>query len=163
MTTFTWNLVLALIWATALDDLSPRGLLIGYVMGYLILAAAWRLGLDPGSGGGSYFGKVLQVVGFIGWFVRELVVANVRMASYTVRPLSAMKPGIVAVPLEDDLTDLEITVLANLVSLTPGTLSLDVASDRRTLWVHTMDASDPEAVRSEVKDGFEVRVKGVLR
>ena len=163
MTTFTWNLVLALIWATALDDLSPRGLLIGYVMGYLFLAAAWRLGLDPGSGGGSYFSKVLQVIGFVAWFVRELTVANVRMASYTVRPLSAMKPGIVAVPLEDDLTDLEITALANLVSLTPGTLSLDVAADRSTLWVHTMDASDPDAVRAGVKEGFETRVKGVLR
>jgi multicomponent Na+:H+ antiporter subunit E len=163
MTTFVWNLLLALIWATVLDDLSPRGLLIGFVVSYLMLGAAWRLGLGESRAGGSYFRKVFESVAFVAWFARELTVANVRMIRYTVSPLRAMSPGIVAVPLDDDLTDLEITTLANLVSLTPGTLSLDVTPDRRTLYVHAMDASDPAAVRAEVKDGFEVRIKGILR
>lgn len=167
MTTFAWNLLLAVIWATALDDLSPRGLLIGFVVGYLVLGAAWRLGLESaGTSGGAaaaYFGKVFQSFAFAAWFIRELTLANVRMARYTLLPLRSMTPGIVAVPLDEDLTDVEITALANLVSLTPGTLSLDVTEDRRILYVHTMDASDPEAVRAEVKDGFEARVKELLR
>ena len=100
---------------------------------------------------------------FVGWFVREVTIANFRMMRFTVSPLSAMAPGIVAVPLDHDLSDLEITTLASLVSLTPGTLSLDVTADRRTLYVHAMDASDPDAVRAEVKGGFETRIKGILR
>ena len=167
MTTFVWNLLLAVIWATVLDDVSPRGLFIGFVAGYLVLAAAWRLSLDEGRGkdqpGGTYFRKVFDAIAFVIWFARELTVANFRMMRFTVSPLRAMTPGIVAVPLDEDLSDLEITTLASLVSLTPGTLSLDVTDDRRTLFVHTMDASDPDAVRAEVKDGFESRVKGILR
>ena len=169
VTTFVWNLLLAVIWATVLDDLSPRGLFIGFVAGYLVLAAAWRLGLGGGNGegegrnGGTYFRKVFDAIAFVFWFARELTIANFRMMRFTVSPLRAMAPGIVAVPLDDDLSDLEITTLASLVSLTPGTLSLDVTHDRRTLYVHTMDASDPDAVRAEVKNGFEARVKGILR
>lgn len=163
MTTLVWNLLLAVIWATVLDDLSPRGLFIGFVVSYLVLGAAWRLGLGDSRAGGAYFRKVFDAVAFAAWFVRELTIANVRMIRYTLSPLRAMTPGIVAVPLDDDLSDLEITTLANLVSLTPGTLSLDVTPDRRTLYVHAMDASDPGAVRAEVKDGFEARIKGILR
>ena len=159
MTTFVWNLLLAVIWAVVLDDLSPRGLLIGFVAGYLVLAAASRLGL----GGTAYFRKVFAAVAFVFWFAWELTRANFRMMRFTVSPLRAMAPGIVAVPLDDDLSDLEITTLASLVSLTPGTLSLDVTPDRHTLYVHTMDARDPAAVRAEVKDGFEARIKGILR
>lgn len=167
MSTFVWNLLLAVIWATVLDDLSPRGLAIGFGVSYLVLAAAWRLGLGEGrgggGGGGTYFRKGFEAVAFVAWFSRELTIANFRMMRFTVSPLRAMSPGIVAVPLDDDLTDLEITTLASLVSLTPGTLSLDVTRDRRTLYVHTMDASNPAAVRAEVKDGFETRIKGILR
>ena len=75
--------------------------------------------------------------------------------------MSSLSPGIVAVPL--DLTsDAGITVLANLITLTPGTLSLDVSPDRRTLWVHALDVADPDAFRREVKEGFERRVKEVF-
>ena len=161
MTTFAWNLVLALIWAVVLDDLSVRGLLFGFVAGYLVLAAAWRLGL--GDNGAAYFRRVFDTVGFVLWFAWELTKANVRMARFTLSPLGAMSPGIVAVPLDGDLTDLEITTLASLISLTPGTLSLDVTPGRDTLYVHTMDARDPDAVRAELKGAFETRVKGVYR
>lgn len=67
----------------------------------------------------------------------------------------------IGVPLEAR-TDTEITVLANLVSLTPGSLSLDVADDRKTLYIHVMYLTDEDAVRSGIKE-MERRVLGVLR
>jgi multicomponent Na+:H+ antiporter subunit E len=75
-----------------------------------------------------------------------------------------MRPGIIAIPL-DARTDLEITLLANLITLTPGTLSLDVSADRRVLYIHVMyiDNDDIEAVRRNIKDGFERRVLEGLR
>lgn len=163
MTQFAWNLLLALIWSIALDDMSPRGVFIGFIVGYLILSATWRLGFDWTGTGGAYSRKVMEVIGFILFFIRELVVANARMALYTITPLSKLKPGIVGIPLDEDLTDLEITSLAGVVSLTPGTLTLDVSEDRRTLYVHFMDASDVEAVRSKLYNEFEARIKRVLR
>ncbi|MBI2997309.1 MAG: Na+/H+ antiporter subunit E, partial [Deltaproteobacteria bacterium] len=73
-----------------------------------------------------------------------------------------MRPRVLALPL-DALTDIEITLLANLISLTPGTLSLDVSSDQRVLYVHAMYAADAEAARREMKDGLERRMLRLLR
>jgi multicomponent Na+:H+ antiporter subunit E len=65
----------------------------------------------------------------------------------------------VAVPL-DVKTNLEITVLSSLISLTPGTLSLDVSEDRSHLFVHAMyiPHGDADRLRNEIKMGFERRV-----
>lgn len=73
-----------------------------------------------------------------------------------------MKPGIVKVPL-DAKSDIEITLLANLISLTPGTLSLDVSNDRKVLYVHAMYISDKEKFINDIKQGFERRLLEILR
>ncbi len=73
-------------------------------------------------------------------------------------------PGVVAIPL-DVTTDIEITLLACLITLTPGSVSLDLSQDRRTLFVHAMyiDNQDVEAYRRSVKDGLERRILELLR
>ena len=73
-----------------------------------------------------------------------------------------MRPGVVAIPLDAE-TDAEITLLANLITLTPGTLSLDVSDDRRVLYIHAMYVDDVEELRRSIKDGFEKRVMELLR
>jgi multicomponent Na+:H+ antiporter subunit E len=74
-----------------------------------------------------------------------------------------MHPGVIAVPL-DARTDAEITLLANLITLTPGTLSIDVSADRKVLYIHTMDlGDDPVRFRREIKEGFERRLLEVMR
>jgi hypothetical protein len=73
-------------------------------------------------------------------------------------------PGVIAIPL-DARTDAEITLLANLITLTPGSVSLDLSADRRSLYVHAMyiDGGDIEAYRRSVKEGLERRVLELLR
>jgi multicomponent Na+:H+ antiporter subunit E len=75
-----------------------------------------------------------------------------------------MRPGVIAIPL-NARTDVEITLLANLITLTPGTLSLDVSADRSVLYIHVMyiDNDDIDAVRRKIKEGFERRILEVLR
>ncbi|MCC7423674.1 MAG: Na+/H+ antiporter subunit E [Planctomycetaceae bacterium] len=77
---------------------------------------------------------------------------------------SYITPGVIAIPL-DVRTDAEITLLANLITLTPGSVSLDLSADRRTLYVHAMyiDGGDVEAYRRSVKEGLERRVLELLR
>ncbi len=70
--------------------------------------------------------------------------------------------AIVAIPL-DAKTDREITLLANLITLTPGTLSLDVSEDRRFLYVHAMFVEDVESFRDSIKNGFERRLLELMR
>lgn len=73
-------------------------------------------------------------------------------------------PGVVAIPL-DARTDLEITLLANLITLTPGSVALDLSEDRSVLYVHAMyiDGGDVEAYRRSIKEGLERRVLELLR
>jgi multicomponent Na+:H+ antiporter subunit E len=79
-----------------------------------------------------------------------------------VAPAGRLRPAIVAVPLTLD-RDAEIALLANLITLTPGTLSLDVSPDRRTLYVHAMATAGPDELRREIRDGFERRILEVFR
>jgi multicomponent Na+:H+ antiporter subunit E len=113
-------------------------------------------------GPSNYFKKVYQVIGFALFFIWALIRANLRVAYEVVTPPHTMRPGIVAVPLEVK-TDAAITLLANLITLTPGTLSLDVSADRRVMYVHTMYVDDVEEFRREIKDGFERRVLEVFQ
>ncbi|TKT83033.1 sodium:proton antiporter [Aquamicrobium sp. LC103] len=93
-------------------------------------------------------------------FFKELAL-SVRDVTITVlRPRRPLRSAIVAVPL--DLKSGEgITLLANMITLTPGTTSLHVSEDRSKLYVHVMNVSE-ESVH-QIKDGFERSVKEVLR
>jgi multicomponent Na+:H+ antiporter subunit E len=95
------------------------------------------------------------------YFVVELVVSSIKVAWDVITPRHRAKPGILAVPL-DVRSDAAVTVLANLVSLTPGSLSLDVSEDRSTLFVHVMFIENLESVRAEIKEKIERRVKEAL-
>ena len=95
-------------------------------------------------------------------FVTELVLSAWKVAVLVLSPRMDVKPGIFAYPLRVD-RDFEITILANLITLTPGTLSVDVSDDRRTLFIHAMDASDPDTTRREIADGFERKIMEAFR
>ncbi len=147
------NVLLALAWAALTGELTPENLLGGFVLGYVLLFLSRRA-----LGCTSYVTRVPRVISFLVYFLVELFRANLRVAYEVLTPQQRMRPAIVAVPL-DIRGDLEITLLANLITLTPGTLSLDVSSDRRVLYVHSMYVDDIDAFRREIKDGFEKRVK----
>ncbi len=95
------------------------------------------------------------------YFLYELVISSFRVAWEVVTPQSYSRPGIIAVPL-DVRSDLGITLLANLISLTPGSLSLEVSADRRTLYVHVMFIDDADVERANIKNNFERRVLEVV-
>ena len=90
------------------------------------------------------------------------MLSSLRVARDVISPRPRFRPGIVGVPLDAE-TDGEITLLACLITLTPGTLSLDVSEDRKTLFVHSMWIGDPDGFRREIKDGFERRVLELMR
>jgi multicomponent Na+:H+ antiporter subunit E len=147
------NVLLALAWTALTGRPTPEDLLGGYILGYILLWLSRRA-----LGSTAYVAKVPQVLSFVAYFVVQLFSANIRVAYEVLTPRQRMRPAIVAVPL-DIRRDAEIALLANLITLTPGTLSLDVSSDRRVLYVHSMYVDDIESFRREIKDGFERRVK----
>ncbi|RMF03923.1 MAG: Na+/H+ antiporter subunit E [Chloroflexi bacterium] len=152
MRTFLLNILLALAWTALTGDFSPVNFVAGFIFAY---AALWVMQFIMLSS--SYFGKVTGVISFIFRYLWELVKANIRMAYHVLAPLNKLRPGVVGIPL-DITSDIQITMLANMITLTPGTLSLDVSTDRSVLYVHNFVISNPEEFREEIKSGFEKEV-----
>jgi multicomponent Na+:H+ antiporter subunit E len=112
----------------------------------------------------SYFRKLPKAIGLVLFFLKELIVASIEVAYDVVTVHHMAEPGIIAYPL-DARTDLEITILANIISLTPGTLSIDVSKDRSTLFIHALyiKGGQVEAFKQSIKIGFERRLLQLMR
>ena len=152
------NILLAVAWAALQGEFSLSQLLLGYGLGYVLIAALARGGvISP-----AYPNKVRAVLELLAFLFKQFLVANLRMAIDVIGPTARINPAIVRVPL-DATEEYEILLLATLINLTPGSIALDVTSDRKALYVHVMHVTTPEAVRAEIKTGFERRVLEVLR
>jgi len=108
--------------------------------------------------------KYLKLFSFIAYFLGQVLVANLRVARDVLSPKLKIRPGIIAIPL-DAKTDAEITILFQVIVLTPGTLAVDVSPNRETIYVHALDIpdGDPEKFISGIKNGFERRLLEVMR
>jgi multicomponent Na+:H+ antiporter subunit E len=157
MSYFLWNVLLAFVWATMTGQFTLGNVVVGFLLGYGILLLAQRV-----VGPSRYFLRVRQLVGFALYYLRELVSANLRVARDVVAPTYAMRPAIVAIPL-DARTDIEITLLSSLIALTPRSLGLDVSDDRSVLYVHGMFVDDPAAFCRHIKEGLERPLLELLR
>ena len=158
MTLLLGNLLLALAWAALRGEFSLATLVTGYVLGYLVLLMLVKGGV---LGSSRYVGKVSLFAGLAAFFVWELVRANLRVALDVATPRYHMTPGILQIPL-DATRDSEILLLAVLINLTPGSVALDVSEDRTMMYVHAMYIDTPDAVRREIKEGYERRVRRLL-
>lgn len=106
--------------------------------------------------------RPIRVLGLALLFLWELALSGYRVARLVLMPRMELKPGIFAYPLKVD-RNFEITLLANLITLTPGTLSVDVSPDRKLLFVHAIDCSDPDQARRDIADGFERKILEAFR
>jgi multicomponent Na+:H+ antiporter subunit E len=149
--------VLALFWLAVSGSFTIPNLLLGLVAGALSLA----LIRDRRQQLGARF-RPLKALALLLLFIKELALSAWKVAVLVASPKMDLKPGIFAFPLTVD-RDFEITLLANLITLTPGTLSVDVSRDRRVLYVHALDCSDPVATRRDIANGFERKIMEAFR
>ena len=109
----------------------------------------------------TYFGRLFRVFRLFTFFLYELILSSIRVAWDVLTPTHLSQPAIIEMPL-DVTSDFEIFLVANLISLTPGTLCLDVDRKRHRLIIHAMFASDPDQLVRELKEGMETKVKRVF-
>ena len=147
------SILLALAWAALEGELTLANLLVGYAVGYGILALLGAGGVMPST----LVSRTSRAFGLAGFFVWQLLIANFRVAADVVRG-TRIEPAVVAIPL-DITSDGEILLLSMLINITPGSVTIDLADDRRTLYVHVMHMTSADATRHEIKTGFERRVK----
>ncbi|NLR95425.1 Na+/H+ antiporter subunit E [Rhizobium sp. P38BS-XIX] len=157
MILFVFNLMLAIVWVAITGSASFINLVFGFVLAAIALAI-----VRSSYGGVLYLGRVRRIVALLTLFLSELVKSAWAVSVAVMSPKMDVKPGIFAFPLAVD-RDFEIALLANLITLTPGTLSVDVSDDRKTLYVHALDCSDPDAIRHSIANGFERRIMEAFR
>ncbi|WP_022669391.1 Na+/H+ antiporter subunit E [Desulfospira joergensenii] len=151
------NLFFAGAWVLINNAYSIVDFSIGFVLGLGCLWLTRPFGLDK-----SYFRRLKASVVLLVYFHYEMMISVLRVAWDVLTPEHTSDPDIVHVPL-DARTDFEVTLLANMVSLTPGTLSLDISPEKTHLIVHAMFARDHEAVISSIKNGLEKKLLEVTR
>ena len=157
MKLFLLNILLAAVWIAATGTFTLAGAAIGFGLGYLIIGA-----IDITAGSHHYAQRLPKAVVLAAFYLRELAMSNIRVALDVLTPRHRMRPAVIDIPL-DARTDAEIAILANMITMTPGTLSLDVSNDRRTLWIHAMYVDDVDEFRERIKRTLERRLLEVMR
>jgi multisubunit Na+/H+ antiporter MnhE subunit len=149
--------VFTVVWLAVSGSFTIPNLLLGAVAGALSLALI-RGHIQPDG----RRVRPLKVLSLLLLFFKELALSAWKVAMLVASPRMVLKPGIFAFPLTVD-RDFEITLLANLITLTPGTLSVDVSEDRKVLYVHAIDCSDPVGARRDIANGFEKKILEAFR
>ncbi|CAN7220817.1 Na+/H+ antiporter subunit E [Neorhizobium sp. LjRoot104] len=157
MITYILSLVFAVVWVAITGSATLHNLIFGFALSTLVL---WIVRDEMGARG--YWRRLGRILSLLVLFLKELALSAWKVAVLVVSPRMDLKPGIFAFPLTVT-RDFEITLLANLITLTPGTLSVDVSEDRSTLFVHAIDCSDVEATRRDIANGFERKIMEAFR
>jgi len=152
------NFFLAAIWLVLTMKISFTNIVFGFVLGYFIL---WFL--NRKKKGDRYFKRIPAFFSYFLLFTKEVIKGSLKIGYDVITPSHYMNPGIIAVPLTAK-TDLEITLLANSITLTPGTTSLALSDDKSILYVYNVYLDkDPEKSVAEIKNGLERKLLEVLR
>lgn len=154
---FLINVLLALSWCAVTGSFSLINMIFGFVISSLAL---WLIREQFSTS--KYFKRIWLILGLILLFLKELLLSVIRVAWLVIQPQRNYQPCFIAFPLTVDRAH-EITLLANLITLTPGTLSVDVSDDDKTLYIHCIDVSDVAALREDIAKGFEKKIMEALR
>ncbi|MFA5573458.1 MAG: Na+/H+ antiporter subunit E [Brumimicrobium sp.] len=154
---FLLNVLLTIVWVFLTGVFSAYNFWAGFILSYLVL---WLISDNEKSK--KYFVIVPRILGFVFYFIFQLIKANIQVASDVILPKIRLEPGIIRYPL-DAKTDLEITMLANVITLTPGSFSLDISDDRKALYIHAMHIDTKEKFIHGIKNGYEKRILKILR
>ena len=151
------TLLLTVVWLLLVNRYSLNSLLFGLFLGIVIPFIT-----QPYWPNRPKLRNPMKVIEYVLVVLWDIVIANVVVAKIVLfKPNSARQPAWIAIPL--DLKSPEaITVLAGTITMTPGTVSADVSAEGHALLVHCLDASDPDAVRDEIKTRYEARLKEIF-
>jgi len=145
MSPLAWNLLLAVVWMFVRASFSLHDLVVGFVIGAIAIAVAERL---RGSND-----RVLEAIGIVrlaAFFAVDLVRSNLILARDILRPTPSFSPALVRCEVHD-LSPAATALLGNMISLTPGTLTVDIEDDGSAIYVHSLYADDPAVARLRIE------------
>lgn len=150
------NVLLAALWMMLSDTYTFGAFVFGYLFGILFVLVA--LPLLPGKH--LYLRPVWKSLILAVIFMKELILANIDVILIVIQKEIHNKPAFFAYPTDLD-KDWEISLLSQLITLTPGTIVVAISDDKKTLYIHSIDFSDIDSEVSAIKDSFEKAIKEV--
>jgi len=151
------NFFLAFLWMFLKTSFTPASFLVGYFWGLVILYVFRSYFPDR-----FYLHRVSAVIKLFFLFIKELILSNLNVLIHVLKPKLDIKPGIFALPTELE-KDWEIMLLANLITLTPGTLTVDVSDNNKILYIHAVNIDDVKESVDSIKNTFEKAIMEVSR
>ena len=152
---FAYSAILALVWCFVHGTVSINNFILGLIIAPFVIRPFKTLfNFDQEFSFSKAVKKIPAQIKFLYVLIKEIIKANIVVAKIVLQPKIDIKPGIIAVPI-DSKTDLGITAIANTITLTPGTLTIDISEDKCILYVHAIDATDPEGVAQSIRDDLE--------
>jgi len=156
---FLLNLLLSLVWVALTGHLNYTNFMFGFIMGFFIL---WLLARASKAEERNYFYRVPKIILFIFSFFYDMIQANIEVTREIMTPELNMTPGIIA--YDHSLkTDFEITMLTNLIALTPGTMVLKISDDKKILYIHGLYVKDKEKFIERLRNGLEKKLIEIIR
>lgn len=150
------SLSLTLLWLLLVNEFTAGALVLGAVLGWLIPFVTSRFWQEA-----IRVRRPSLLLRFFSVFVFDIVRGSFQVAWLILKGPAGLRPAFVEVPLALT-TDLGISLLANTISLTPGTVSAQLTADRRTLIVHTINTADPSALVAEIKQRYETPLRQIF-
>lgn len=105
----------------------------------------------------GFFVRFFRFLWFVAYYITELVMSSLYVAYDIITPKKLTQPGIVEVPVSLN-NETAIIAYANLISMTPGSLTMDMSSDKKKIYVHAMYLYDREKFISKMKNQLERRI-----
>jgi multicomponent Na+:H+ antiporter subunit E len=153
-----FHFFLAMLWVLLSDNPSWESVIIGLVIAQILWHGDWiEVKKSPLT-----VRKVGAVVRLAVRFIYELIKSNIELTIAVFRSPNALRPAIIAIPVEG-LSDGAITLLGNMITLTPGTTTMDLTPDRQTLYIHAIFGADPEGVRAGIEAAFVKTIREIWR
>ncbi|MEK5147848.1 MAG: Na+/H+ antiporter subunit E [Psychrobacillus psychrotolerans] len=151
------NVLIALTWMFLSVSFKPTTFIVGYLIGLLMLFM-----LRKSFSSRFYMDRLWAVVKLTSLFLKELVMSNFSVLKLIIQPTMPIRPAIFAMPtvLEQDW---EITLLSSLITLTPGTVVIDISDDNKTLYIHSLDFEDIDEAIDSIRNTFEKAILEVSR
>ena len=151
------NFFIALVWMFMSTSFTASTFIIGFLIGLLLIIMTRRF-----FTGRLYIWRLWAALKLALLFFKELTLSNISVLQVVLRPKMDIQPMIFALPTDLE-HDWEITLLSSLITLTPGTIVLNVSDDQRTLYIHAIDVDDVDDAIDSIKNSFEKAIKEVSR
>lgn len=150
------NIILAALWMFLESSFTVGTFIIGFLIGIVLLFFMRRF-----LGSRFYLFRLFALVKLLYFFIHDLIISTVHVARIILRKDMNIRPGIFRYDTTLE-TNWEVTMLAIMITLTPGTLSIDISDDYKVIYVHSLHVPNIEEEIATIRKSYEGAIMEVF-